>query len=636
MTREEHIQICKYCLNRKFDSTQGLVCNLTGSIADFEDNCVSFQRDESVKEEVKAPTLLNNEVLTNELEGNQIHKLKVHQDFTYALIGGTLAATISAIIWAVVTVLTNYQIGYMAIGVGLLVGFSVQFFGAGIDKKFGYLGAMLSLLGCLLGNLLSQVGFIANEQSLGYLEIITFLNFDLILEILIETFNPMDLLFYGIAVYIGFKNAFRRVSDLELRNIQSEDSYAANPSYYKLRMPLVIASIVIIGLFIFIIRKEASGFKTFTYESGNKMSEGEMKDNKEHGKWTYWHENGEIQLIAIFSDGIQDSLWQWFDESGNISRQGSYRKGMEHGVWMNYYKNGVVSDSGNFHEGRMDGEWKYKFENGNIYQIGYYKRNLQDSIWKTYFENGELNSIGAMLDGYPVGLWTTYYMNGKESGKVNYLSRDKILIEDVWDMEGNHIVVSGNGIYKSFSNTGKLLLQGNIRDGEKIGKWISYFEDGDIKEEGLYEGDIYKIINSWVAKGEQTVKDGQGIYISNYSDKGSVFESGKIVNGLRESTWNTYFESTGSLNNSNNYQQGILHGQHNSYYETGETYLTGEMKNGKREGEWVWYYKNGNISSTVNFMNDKKEGMQIMWSETGEKTKEELYKNGELIDEKLM
>ncbi|MBK6642975.1 MAG: toxin-antitoxin system YwqK family antitoxin [Bacteroidetes bacterium] len=626
MTREEHIAFCKKCLNRNFDSNKGLICSLTGEIADFEENCESFKLDESVKAEVKETTIVNTEELTKELDGNKINKLRIHQDFTYAIIGGTLAAIISAIIWAVVTVLTNYQIGYMAIGVGLLVGFSIQFFGAGIDKKFGYLGAILSLLGCLLGNLFSQVGFAANEQSSGYLEIISFLNFDLILDILIESFNPMDLLFYGIAIYIGFKNAFRRVSDQELRNLQSEESYAANPSNYKLRMPLIIVSIVLIGLFLFLIRKEASRFKTFTYESGNKMSEGEMKDSKEHGKWTYWHENGEIQLIAIFSDGIQDSLWQWFDESGHISRIGTYRKGIEHGIWMNYYKNGIVSDSGNFHEGRMDGEWKYKFENGNTYQIGYFNRNLQDSIWKTYFENGQLKSVVNMHEGIPVGLWTTYHMNGKISGKVNYLNKDKNLIEDVWDLEGNHIVVSGNGLFKSFSNTGQVLLQGNIKDGEKIGEWISYFENGDTKEEGIYEGDMYKIINSWVSKSEQTVKDGQGTYISNYPDKGSIFESGKIENGLREGIWKTYYESTGSLDNANNYLNGKLTGTQKYYYESGQLYFSGEMKNGLREGEWVWYYENGNISSSVNFINDKKEGLQNMWSETGEKPKKNFIK----------
>ena len=108
-----------------------------------------------------------------------IQKLRSHQDFYYGIFGGLLAMILGAIIWAIITVATEYQIGYMAIGVGLLVGFTVQFFGAGIDKKFGYLGATLSLLGCMLGNLLSQVGFIANEQSLGYYETLTYLNLNL-------------------------------------------------------------------------------------------------------------------------------------------------------------------------------------------------------------------------------------------------------------------------------------------------------------------------------------------------------------------------------------------------------------------------------------------------------------------------
>ena len=57
---------------------------------------------------------------------------------------------------------------------------------------------------------------------------------------------------------------------------------------------------------------------------------------------------------------------------------------------------------------------------------------------------------------------------------------------------------------------------------------------------------------------------------------------------------------------------------------------------GFREGEWKWYFENGNVSSTVNFSGDKKNGRQIMWSESGEKTKEELYKNGELVEEKVL
>lgn len=635
MTRKEHLEFCKKCLNRKFDFKQGLICNVTGRIADFEETCENFKLDESIKEEVNETQIVSNEEIINELDSNKISKLRIHQDFYYAIIGGSLATLISAFIWAVVTVATNYQIGYMAIGVGLLVGFSVQFFGAGIDKKFGYLGAILSLLGCLLGNLFSQVGFIAQEQSLGYFETFTYLNLGLIINILAESFSPIDLLFYGIAVYEGYKFAFRKVSVQEIKNIQSEKS-EGYPSNYKLRMPLVIISIVLIGLFLLQISKGVNGFTTFKYESGNRMSEGEMKKSKEHGKWTYWYENGEIQLICFYSDGLPDSLWQWFDESGNLLRIGNYKKGIEHGVWINYYKNGIVSDSGSYYESRMNGEWKYRFENGKIYQIGYFKRNLQDSIWKTYYENGQLSSLGEMENSNPLGLWTTYYENGQLSSKMKYLSNNKSYIEDVWDIEGNHIVINGNGLFKSFSSTGQVLIQGDVKDGEKVGKWISYFDNGDIKEEGTYKSEVYKIINSWNSKGEHIVKDGQGLYKTYFPNKESIFETGKIENGLREGIWKTYYESTGSLYLENNFIKGKLSGIQKYYFESGQLYSSGEMRDGLREGEWNWYYENGNISSTANFISDKKEGKQIIWSETGQKTKEEIYKNGELIEEKIL
>lgn len=63
---------------------------------------------------------------------------------------------------------TEYQIGYMAIAVGFLVGFVIRLTGKGIDKIFGISGAILAIFGCLLGNLLSNVGFIANAEGLRY------------------------------------------------------------------------------------------------------------------------------------------------------------------------------------------------------------------------------------------------------------------------------------------------------------------------------------------------------------------------------------------------------------------------------------------------------------------------------------
>ena len=610
----------------------GTICSLTNKIADFEGTCVNFKHDTSVIESTAIEKEISNEEIIIKLDENAINKLKNHQDFIYALIAGSLATFLSAIIWAIITLATKFQIGYMAIGVGIVVGYSVQFFGAGIDKKYGYLGAALSLFGCIFGNLFIQVGLIAQEQSFGYFETLTYLNFSLIISILIESFNPMDILFYGLAIYAGYRFAFRRLSNELLLKLKSKD-FDGRPSNQRFRTPLIMVSFVILLFLIVKINEGVSGLKTYKYESGKKMSEGELMKSKEHGKWTYYYENGNIQLIGYYNNGFPDSLWQWYNETGQLKKIGNYKKGLEHGVWINYYNNGILSDSGSFYEGRMHGKWIYKYENGGLLQSGFFNRNAQDSIWKSYYTNGQLSSNGNMKEGKPFGNWITYFENGQLFEEIDY--SDKISIKNAWDINGNQLVVNGNGIYKSFSPTGQVLLTGEVRDGIKVGKWKIFYENGKIKEEGEFLNDMYLLMNSWDINENQIVKNGFGNYNSYYKDGVSVFETGEIKDGLRNGLWKVHYESNGNTIEELQYVNGMLTGLQKYFFESGQAYSEGEMVNNMRTGEWKWYYENGIVSSTVKFNNDKKEGKQIMWSETGEKSKEEFYKNGELVEEKV-
>jgi hypothetical protein len=128
-----------------------------------------------------------------------------------AILAGLAAAVVSAGIWAAVTVATKFQIGWMAVGVGFLVGYAVRWGGKGTTPVFGVIGAALALLGCLLGNLLSTCGFAANEYELSFWTVLwrVVANPSVIGELFKATFQPMDLLFYGIAVYEGFRFSVR-------------------------------------------------------------------------------------------------------------------------------------------------------------------------------------------------------------------------------------------------------------------------------------------------------------------------------------------------------------------------------------------------------------------------------------------
>jgi hypothetical protein len=143
-----------------------------------------------------------------------VERLREEQNLLAGVGAGAVAALIGAVLWAVITNATGYQIGFMAIGVGFLVGYAIRIAGKGIDQTFGIVGAVLALLGCVAGNVLAIIATIASQEGVPYGEVWS--QYDLIGAMTVW-FSPIDLLFYGIAIYEGYKLSFRQVTEDELR-----------------------------------------------------------------------------------------------------------------------------------------------------------------------------------------------------------------------------------------------------------------------------------------------------------------------------------------------------------------------------------------------------------------------------------
>jgi hypothetical protein len=145
-----------------------------------------------------------------------MEKMRDEQSFMTGIIGGILGASIGAVLWAVVTVLTQYQIGYMALGVGFLAGIGVKLLGKGVDAKFQYAGAALALAGCMAGNLMVVIIFGSLETGISITTILSRLTPAVVVDLYKATFNVMDLLFYGLAITIGYKYSLRTIPKEDL------------------------------------------------------------------------------------------------------------------------------------------------------------------------------------------------------------------------------------------------------------------------------------------------------------------------------------------------------------------------------------------------------------------------------------
>jgi hypothetical protein len=146
----------------------------------------------------------------------KIEALRNEQDLALGILGGLIGGGIGAVLWAVITYITEYQIGWMAIGVGFLVGYGSRLLGKGIDRVFGYVGGGIALLSVVMGNFFASLGFLAKALEVGYFEMLFTFNYAMTFELLATTFSVMDILFYAIAVYQGYKFSFRKVTKAEL------------------------------------------------------------------------------------------------------------------------------------------------------------------------------------------------------------------------------------------------------------------------------------------------------------------------------------------------------------------------------------------------------------------------------------
>jgi hypothetical protein len=126
-------------------------------------------------------------------------------NFALAAVAGIGAAVVGAILWAVFTYATNYELGLIAVAIGALVGIAVRKAGNGDTANFAILGALCAALGCALGIVLCDIAVYASVTGGSFLDAFSTLGIGGSLSLAGEAADPMDLLFVAIAIYEGFK-----------------------------------------------------------------------------------------------------------------------------------------------------------------------------------------------------------------------------------------------------------------------------------------------------------------------------------------------------------------------------------------------------------------------------------------------
>ena len=141
-----------------------------------------------------------------------------------------------------------------------------------------------------------------------------------------------------------------------------------------------------------------------------------------------------------------------------------------------------------------------------------------------------------------------------------------------------------HGWYRLYHPSGRLKTLGIYRDGKQEGKWIWYFENGNISSEADF-------------------KDGYGKVISYY-ESGAKLQEGTYKNEIKTGKWVLYYED-GNKAAEGNYKDWEMDGKWMEYHKNGAKRGEGNYKNGERDGKWVWYDENEKMLMEKSFKDEK-------------------------------
>lgn len=161
-----------------------------------------------------------------ELDPNKIRafrcRISDEQRVLPAVLGGFLTAFLGAVLWTLITIMTAYQINWIAIGVGASTGWVVRKMGRGVSIHFGFISVGCAFFGCILGVILSSIGSISinNDASFFTVFAVVVSEPSVWIEMIQQSLQPLDYLFMGIALILGYRLSFRTTSIEEIRRLQ--------------------------------------------------------------------------------------------------------------------------------------------------------------------------------------------------------------------------------------------------------------------------------------------------------------------------------------------------------------------------------------------------------------------------------
>jgi antitoxin component YwqK of YwqJK toxin-antitoxin module len=208
----------------------------------------------------------------------------------------------------------------------------------------------------------------------------------------------------------------------------------------------------------------------FYHGNGQIFSEGEFDNSgKPIGIWNEYYENGQIKYEAIsvrgncfnFADDDVKLINFWTEDGLQIVVNGN-------GRLILYLDNGNIQHVSFWTNGLKEGILQEFYPNGCLHEQHTYLKGLKSGLSKVFHENGSLYSEVNYLNGKHCGKFTYWYENGQiaEEGEE---SNGNYIILNFWAEDGRRTLVDGLGfIIRKYGATGGDIYEQHYENGKMI------------------------------------------------------------------------------------------------------------------------------------------------------------------------
>ena len=188
-----------------------------------------------------------------------------------------------------------------------------------------------------------------------------------------------------------------------------------------------------------------------------------------------------------------------------------------------------------------------------------------------------------------------------------------------------------------FRPDGKLMYKGFNQPNSKLklfradGKYVSYYQTGEVMERGEYKKNEWIGLNTLYYKSGKieckTITNGDSMLGMLYYESGHMKDSSFAINMKKEGLSKGWYEN-GKLKAAVQYSNGKENGHCIWYFENGNLQATDDYQNGLRDGFSKDWHENGKLKATLHYSNGKEDGLCMWYYENGNLKETDYYQNG--------